>query len=105
LERRNYNMSGIRSFGQAWQGQKWEYKTIFRQRGWEGKQESRGWHDAGAWNINIDEEIQKLGEEGYELVAISPRSGRLGGRSDNLTPIDYAGYTDEELWVFKRPKP
>jgi len=44
-----------------------------------------------------------LGDEGWELVAISSRSGYLGGYGGNTSP-DYAGFTNNEIWVFKRPK-
>ena len=58
--------------------QKWEYKTILRQRGWKATERGEGWSWAGDWNLNITKELEKLGEEGWELVSISPRSGILG---------------------------
>ncbi len=86
--------------------QKWEYKTVLRGRGW-GKDTSvkdAPWSVATEWNVKI-EEIDKLGDEGWELVAISSRSSYLGAVPSNaLHTRDYAGFTDQELWVFKRPK-
>jgi hypothetical protein len=81
--------------------QKWEYKSILRQRGWLDRQKDGSCHLAGSWDVNVILELEQLGEQGWELVAISPRSGVMGGYS---AVGDYAGYTNEELWVFKRPK-
>lgn len=89
----------------SWAGQKWEYKTILRTRGWREKAGNVPWHNHGAWDVYIETKLSELGEAGWELVAISPRSGILGGVYNLTTSHDYAGYTDEELWVFKRPKP
>lgn len=52
-----------------------------------------------AWNPSISDMLPQLGEEGWELMAIVPRSrtessSELGGGS-----VIY----EEELWVFKRP--
>lgn len=71
--------------------QKWEYKTIRRQR------RIRGFLGALTdWNIDIDSMLPQLGEEGWELVAVSNRSSVSG--------VGYAGVTNDELWVFKRPQ-
>jgi hypothetical protein len=48
------------------------------------------------WDKNILDRLTMLGEQGWELVAVVPRSG-MSGES-------YAGFTTEEMWVFKRPK-
>jgi hypothetical protein len=122
---------GIRTFGGSssggtspeesnspWAGQKWEYKTILRIRN--AKKDGSPRY-ADKWDVKIEEQLPGLGEEGWELIAVSPRSGVLGGvmfpdasytRDALISAIashpysgDYAGFTDEELWVFKRPKP
>ncbi len=69
--------------------QKWEYKTFYRSRNSNSK-----------WSLDI-EEIIACGKEGWELIAVTPRSGDLYANlpSSTTTP----GYTSEELWVFKRP--
>jgi Domain of unknown function (DUF4177) len=89
--------------------QKWEYKVVLRMRG--AKEANSEYKVADPWNIDIENELPKLGEEGWELVSISPRSNRFGGHhaTRGITPPhhegwDYAGFTTEEEWVFKRPK-
>ena len=52
--------------------------------------------DEGDWNTNINQVPPVLGEEGWELAAVSPRS------SDARRNMAVA--TTDELWVFKRPK-
>jgi hypothetical protein len=52
---------------------------------------------------NIAEAMKALGDLGWELVAISPRSSYLGGHSGTSSD-DCAGFTSEEIWVFKRPQ-
>jgi len=74
--------------------QKWEYTTITRKRIWKvgiGPLESKG------WEADITPNIRDLGEQGWELVTVVPRSG--------WARADYAGFTSEEYWIFKRPKP
>jgi hypothetical protein len=68
--------------------QPWEYKTIHR---------SRALNDGhpGTWDDDVESQLPELGAEGWELVAIVPRSS--AGR-----PV-HAGVTSDELWVFKRP--
>jgi hypothetical protein len=77
--------------------QKWEYFTIFSTRVWQGRLVPQISLHAEPWNNAITEDyLSKLGEEGWELVAIVPSSGYAGTA---------AGFTSEETWVFKRPKP
>jgi hypothetical protein len=68
--------------------QPWEYRTIHR---------SRDLNDGatGDWDDDVESKLPELGAEGWELVAIVPRSS--AGR-----PV-HAGVTSDELWVFKRP--
>jgi hypothetical protein len=87
--------------------QKWEYKTILRSRGW-GPDPQLGnkamWMVAGSWDVGLDDLLEQLGNEGWELVSVSPRSSYLGGATGN-GGLDYAGYTSQELWIFKRQEP
>ena len=79
--------------------QEWEYKTVLRTRGWKGSQYKP--YRGDKWNVNIQDTLNELGPLGWELVSVSSRCGVLGTDTDYA---DYAGFTDEELWVFKRPK-
>jgi hypothetical protein len=69
--------------------QKWEYRVFHRQR------QIAGGLVTG-WDENVVGQLPQLGEDGWELVTILPRSS-IG--SDAA-----AGITTDELWVFKRPK-
>jgi len=88
--------------------QKWEYMTIVRSRGW-GKDKdvpNAGWRLGSNWNVDITKNLVELGDQGWELVAVTPRSSYLGGLDTSYSGRgdDYAGFTSDELWVFKRPK-
>jgi hypothetical protein len=72
--------------------QKWDYKTIRRRRGLKAL---RG--RITDWDVNVVSMLPQLGDEGWELVAVTSRSSTFG--------LGYAGMTNDELWVFKRPKP
>jgi len=84
---------------------KWEYKTIIRSRGWaRDKDSSRGdWMKGTEWNLKITTKLEELGEQGWELVTVISRSSYLGSHTYSGTD-DYAGFTSDEVWVFKRPK-
>lgn len=104
--------------------QRWEYLEVLKSRGWKDERNGEGWYMEGKWVNRIISDggeklsegesmhaiLKMLGQEGWELVAITPRSSRLGGsderHSDKGVAIsaDYAGFTSEEVWVFKRPK-
>ena len=94
--------------------QKWDYKTLYRGRGWkpfDGDVVSHA--SAGEWDYwaeddteipmirNIERKIKELGQQGWELVEIVTRSSYFGGKS--TLNKDFAGLTTGELWVFKRP--
>jgi hypothetical protein len=68
--------------------QPWEYRTIYRERRLDAG-------TTGEWGADIEQALPELGAEGWELVAIVPRSS--AGQ-----PV-HAGVTSDELWVFKRP--
>jgi len=67
---------------------------------------------ATAWDNDMEKLLVTLGDEGWELVAITTRSSYLGSMAASelksyggvVTQNDYAGFTDNEIWVFKRPK-
>ena len=101
--------------------QKWEYKTILGNRGWEKYQKDAHTEEDFCWGALTDGMAQTtdadgktgtqaeqdlgalleaLGNDGWELVAVVPRPSALG----LVGAADYAGFTNQELWVFKRPK-
>ena len=73
--------------------QKWEYKIIRNSRGAKGSLTGRC--EATPWKTDMTNLLPGLGAEGWELVAIESRSGYGGD--------DWAGFTTEDIWVFKRP--
>jgi len=92
--------------------QKWEYLLLVRQRSFEIVK-GKPWYYAGGWVNDIGDKryddigklLETLGNEGWELVSVSPRSSYAGGTTVQVNQTDdYAGFTDTELWVFKRPK-
>jgi hypothetical protein len=81
--------------------QRWEYKFLKRVRGLKaiGMLGIDAYAYPEEWkpeNSNFMSQVEKLGEEGWELIAIVPRSS-YGGKMG-------AGFTGEETWAFKRPK-
>ena len=86
--------------------QKWEYKIIFRGRTAAYDGSARLSMTIGDWTYREDGKeigatdlvvkLRELGEAGWELVAIAPQSTGTGS--------DFAGFTSEMNWVFKRPK-
>ena len=88
----------------------WEYKTVNRTRGWHTATEPRDatWKIAGDWDVDIDKVLKELGDKGWELVAVTSRSSYAGGYREGTAFVnymtDYAGFTDGETWIFKRPK-
>lgn len=75
------------------------------------------------WKGKMIDLLIKLGDDGWELAATWARSDILGGAHETVGSIkpvpftngsegtihgittDFAGYTDGEEWVFKRPRP
>lgn len=97
--------------------QKWEYLYIYRSRGWAAPEKGHNYHEASKWstriytggtgkdtNETLSDVLTRLGEEGWEMVAGWPRSSILGGYTVVMAASDYAGFTDEEVILFKRPK-
>lgn len=86
---------------------RWEYKTVLRSRGWPTRGKKDVYVRGTDWDIDTDE-VLALGEEGWELVSVVPISNVLGSYGQwwgaGGETSDYAGFTNEQLWVFKRPK-
>jgi len=84
--------------------QRWEYRFLVRSRGIKGSVgaalgalagTTRDYANATEWE-DLETKVSYLGENGWELVNIIPRSSIAGSVGD--------GFTTDELWVFKRPK-
>jgi hypothetical protein len=73
--------------------QKWEYRWLTRRRSIETRSPLSGVQISN-WDTELDF-LNTWGEEGWELVAVLPRSSEWGEAG--------AGFTTSELWVFKRP--
>jgi hypothetical protein len=90
--------------------QKWEYLYILRSRSSDEPKSGKNYGEPTAWEnqicsstekreftyTDLSDALKQLGEEGWELVAISPRSSYFG--------VAASGFTNHEIWVFKRPK-
>lgn len=72
--------------------QKWEYKIVTRWRGWKG---GLGIRETGDWDKDIDRALAEMGNAGWELVAVEPRSDYVDEAC--------AGTTTSDNWIFKRP--
>ncbi|RYZ78060.1 MAG: hypothetical protein EOP06_29745 [Proteobacteria bacterium] len=71
--------------------QKWEYGTLRRTR-------TTYAHKASPWSIEpIEPTLTIWGQEGWELVCMTSEAGQTSAAG--------AGFTSEEVWVFKRPLP
>ena len=87
--------------------QKWEYRTLVREhRSMPRDRELRTDKPStdkpviphpNAWHVDIANLLPALGDEGWELVAIS-------SRTSPFTVDGQSGLVTEEVWVFKRPK-
>lgn len=86
--------------------QRWEYKSVLRTRGWPAPKKNEAFVSGGSWNVDL-ESIFALGNEGWELVSIVPISNVQGNKQTwwgaGGETSDFAGFTNEQLWVFKRP--
>ena len=75
--------------------QKWEYLTVYIKREWDRQQDEKSSYATGtywsvkilsskgaeSWPGNHESLLDWLGEHGWELVSVSPRSDYLGGVS------------------------
>lgn len=91
--------------------QKWQYMEIVQYRGWAIGKDARGKDlphaTATAWSPQID--LGALGNDGWELVSVVPKSDYLGsfhqshsGEAYAPRSHDFAGFTSSQTWVFKR---
>ena len=91
---------------------KWEYRSIAVVRAAEPNAEWARWFDVTAEGrkelarpVNAQARIAELGEEGWELVAVTPISNNLGGHTtQGYGSSDMAGYTSQLSYFFKRAK-
>jgi len=105
----------------------WEYKSIFRQRGWSktSKQavvvmgvavpQNSFWYEFEDWTTfdngtklppgtEIKTVMAKAGSEGWELVSVTPISSFAGSSVTGNDSTALAGATSEMVYWFKRPK-
>jgi hypothetical protein len=97
--------------------QTWEFKFIFLVRGFEAA-DSRGLHQASPWSawfedakplpgpINMISKAKELGDQGWELVAVTPMSAYAARDYTNTggVSVSYAGFDNHLQYVFKRQK-
>ena len=88
---------------------KWEYRTEYRKRLWEWPSKDSAWAKGKDWNADdFMSYVNGLGDSGWELVAVVGESSYTGGwqTCGGATSIaaDFAGFTSDEAWVFRRPK-
>jgi hypothetical protein len=76
---------------------KWEYWTVLQKRVFDTKNDVL--FRATEWRPELD--LTAAGANGWELVSVVPTSGLASASAS----ADVAGFTDQLLWVFKRPKP
>jgi hypothetical protein len=77
---------------------RWEYKVLPRARAIQAPEAGRQWYGATDWDpADFIDQLPKLGQDGWELVAITSRSNLAHATA----PV--AGWTSQEVWVFKRP--
>ena len=96
--------------------QAWEYKFIYLAREQKSNTEWTAWLDGSAdgvkrlpSSVQMHLKAKELGDQGWELVSVTPVSGATGGSSICATDVrgcysDYAGFTDGLEYWFKRPK-
>jgi len=100
--------------------QKWEYKQITCEREWELNKitqvaEADPWiywdlsdHDHRKQIDHFASYLSTLGEDGWELVSIVPNSSYLGAYHHEYLETtfthDFAGFTSNMIYYFKRPK-
>jgi hypothetical protein len=66
---------------------RWEYLVRTRRR-------DKGVMQIESWKDDVVKDLSTLGDQGWELVSVSPQAGIIGAGAP----------TTAELWVFKRPK-
>ena len=92
--------------------QKWEYRWIVVVRPAEANAEWVKWFDNSADGrkelpgpINTNAKVAELGEQGWELVGVTPVSNHTAGHlTQGYGSADMGGYTSQLTYYFKRPK-
>lgn len=92
--------------------QKWEYRWVGVVRAAESGADWAGWFEVTAEGrrqlpapVNLPRKLAEFGEEGWELVSVTPMSNHLGGATtQGYGTRDMAGYTSQLTFCFKRPK-
>lgn len=104
----------------------WEYRQVFRKRGWSQKQstvvvmgipvpKNAFWYDFDDWTTfdgdtklpagtDIKVLLNRLGAEGWELVNVTPISSFAGDNSGSNAPVSLAGATTELAYYLKRKR-
>lgn len=93
--------------------QKWDYKVIVVSRtigdnGWTSRTEDNNQQLKAASTLD---RLKVLGQEGWELVSITPISSTYHPGFENLTSVSlnkstpsYAGFTSEVYYYLRRPQ-
>lgn len=94
----------------SYTGQTWEYKSIVITRGYgaaklgeylKTAEAFSYWAEDGkalAGQVNMISKSKELGDQGWELVSVTPLSSIASSQGS------YAGFTDVLIYWFKRPK-
>jgi hypothetical protein len=107
-------------------GGAWEYRNIFRERGWHTKTTTRVlagvpipsngyWYEFEPWTTydgetqlpagtDVKALIARLGSEGWELVSVTPISSFAGQSFNGSDDTAVAGATTEMSYWLKRPR-
>lgn len=90
--------------------QAWEYKSITIVRSAQSNSVWSDWVEVTGdivktlpLPVSVPKRSKELGEQGWELVSITPISNNAGGFS-NSGANDLAGFTSSLMYWFKRPK-
>ncbi len=100
--------------------QTWEYKYIYLAREPSSNAEWSAWVEGSAeglkrlpGKVSMESKAKELGDQGWELVSVTPVSGATGGSKPCAYSgpgpgagcySDYAGFTDGLEYRFERPK-
>ena len=87
--------------------QAWEYKTIGIARSAQSNADWSDWAEISGdaiktlpLPVSVPKKAKELGEQGWELVSITPISNNAGGAGGS----NLAGFTSQIMYWFKRPK-
>ena len=92
--------------------QKWEYRWITVVRAAESNADWVRWSDVTVEGrkelpgpINTAAKVAELGDQGWELVGVTPMSNNTGGHvTQGYGSSDMAGYTSQLTYYFKRAR-